>query len=581
MLIKDDFLNELRMRSDIEALSSGYVNLKRSGRTLVGLCPFHNEKTPSFHIYLDTQSFYCFGCQAGGDVITFVMMIENLDYVEAVKLLAEKAGLSMPEDGFDNSLYVQRKRICEINRYAAKYFHKVLYSPEGKAGLDYLKNRNINDSTIKKFGLGFAPDSWDSLIKEMKRHKVLPEEMELANLANKSSKGSYYDVFRNRFIIPIIDLRGNVVAFGGRVLDGSKPKYVNTSDTLVYKKSQTVFAFNFAKNYSNREIIISEGYMDVIALHQAGFKNAVACLGTAITEEQARLISRYADTVTLAYDSDGAGQEATERAIKIFNKTGVEIKVASFAGGKDPDEIIQKYGAEKFKGLLEQAGNNVEYRLSKAKKNLDIETSDGKIAYLKSAIVILADLNSPIERDVYAGKLSEELGVGKDAILSQCKTHLRKKIIRNKKAEQNKIQTSFLAINDRVNPEKRDNLRWANAEERLISLIMYNPDFIEVIEESLDENDFVTAFNKRVFKSVCKHIKEKGGFEITYLSGEFSPAEMGRIAGIQAKGAHSANSIKERDDCIKVILEEKENSIKKNPADMTAEEWRNAFKKSH
>lgn len=323
------------MKTDIEALISSYVALKRRGRTLNGLCPFHNEKTPSFTVYPETQSFYCFGCGAGGGALTFVRRAENLDYIEAVKLLAQRAGMAMPEDGVDESLSLQRKRILEANREAARFFHQCLMSAQGRHALDYFIKRGFTAATIRHFGLGYAPDSWDSLRKHLSAQGFRDDELELANLLQRSRRNpsNYYDNFRNRVMVPIIDLRGNIVAFGGRVLDDSKPKYINTSDTLVYKKSQGVFALNFAKSNIEKEIILAEGYMDVIALHQAGFKNAVACLGTALTEEQARIIARYTSEVVLAYDADNAGQTAARRAIQIFNRTGLKVRVLRLSGG--------------------------------------------------------------------------------------------------------------------------------------------------------------------------------------------------------------------------------------------------------
>ena len=344
MAINDAFLSELKMRTDIMDLVSSYVSLdsRRQGRTHKGLCPFHNEKTPSFMVYEDTQSFYCFGCGAGGDAITFAMKIENLDYIEAVKLLAERAGLSMPQDGYDDSLHQKKNRILAANREAARFFHSCLLDKKNSHALNYFLNRGLTAQTIKHFGLGYAPDSWDSLIKHMRSKGFSVNELYDADLVKKSTKNGerFYDNFRNRMMTPIIDIRGNVIGFGGRVLDDSKPKYVNTADTLVYKKSHEVFAMNYAKNSKEDFLIVAEGYMDVIALHQAGFTNAVACLGTALTNEQARLMKRYTDEVVLSYDSDEAGQKATKRAMQIFSDSGLKVRVLQLRGGKDPDDII-------------------------------------------------------------------------------------------------------------------------------------------------------------------------------------------------------------------------------------------------
>ena len=383
MALGEEFLSELRMRTDIENLISSYVVLKRRGKTLVGLCPFHNEKTPSFTVYPESQSFYCFGCGSGGDAVTFLRKIENLDYIDAVKALADKAGMTMPDEGgYDKTISDKRRRILEANRAAARYFHSCLMAPEGREALEYLLRRGLTKKTIASFGLGFAPNSWHSLIDHMRSLGFTRQELVSANLANESIKNdrkNVYDNFRKRLMFPVIDIRGNVVAFGGRVLDDSKPKYINTSDTLVYKKGQGIFALNLAKNgNSERKLILAEGYMDVIALHQAGFTNAVACLGTALTKEQAGIIARYADEVILSYDNDGAGQAAATRAIQIFSKTGIKIRVLSLSGGKDPDEIIKNHGPERFRALLQGAANDTEYKILKARNKYDVSTYLGQ-----------------------------------------------------------------------------------------------------------------------------------------------------------------------------------------------------------
>lgn len=371
MRLSDSFLEQLRANTDIESVISPYVNLRRRGKNLVGLCPFHNEKTPSFTVYPENGSFYCFGCGVGGDVITFVRRMENLDYMEAVKQLADRVGMALPEDGYDDTLAKKRTAVLAANRAAAKFFHSQLFTDRGRHALNYFLDRGLTMKTIRHFGLGFAPDDWRALknhLNEQGFDDILLESANLLRRSDKSGKVSYYDNFRNRVMFPIIDPRGNVIAFGGRVLDDSKPKYINTSDTLVYKKSNGVFALNFAKNGNDGKLIIAEGYMDVIALHQAGFTNAVACLGTALTKEQANLLSRYADEIILSYDADEAGQKATARALGIFGTTGMEIKVLRLTGGKDPDEIIKKYGAQRFRDIINGAANDTEYRLLRARQ---------------------------------------------------------------------------------------------------------------------------------------------------------------------------------------------------------------------
>ena len=409
MAFPEGFLQELKMRNDITEVVSPYVNLKRRGRNMVGLCPFHGEKTPSFNIYTENGSFYCFGCGVGGDVISFIMKIENLDYVDAVKFLAQRAGMELPENSYDDSMSKLRKRIYEANREAARFYYKTLYQPLGKEGLDYLHGRMLSDRTIRHFGLGFADDDWSSLTTHLKSLGFSENELVSANLAVQRRSGNgVYDRFTNRVMFPIIDLRGNVIAFGGRIMTDQKPKYLNTSDTPVFKKSENLFSLNNAKNAGSRTLMLCEGYMDVIAVTQAGFKNAVATLGTALTTEQAMLIKRYADEVIICYDADEAGQKATARAIPILRNAGLLVRVLTIPNGKDPDEFIKSQGAdgpEAFKAIIDRSGNDVDYRLQKLKADFNLDVSDGKVGYLEAASRIIASIQSPIEQDVYASKL--------------------------------------------------------------------------------------------------------------------------------------------------------------------------------
>ena len=582
MAISEEFLEELHSRLDIETVIAPYVNLSGRGRTMKGLCPFHNEKTPSFTVYKDTQSFYCFGCGAGGEIITFIRRIENLDFVEAVKFLADKAGMKMPEDGYDDTLARQRQRILAANREAARFFHSCLMSPQGKIGLDYFCGRGLTAKTITHFGLGYAPDSWDGLLKYMHSKGFTNQELYDANLVRKSEKNGrihYYDNFKNRAMIPIIDLRGNVIAFGGRVLDDSKPKYVNTSDTLVYKKSNGVFALNFAKNGNPNSLIIAEGYMDVIALHQAGFTNSVACLGTALTQEQARLIARYAQEVILSYDSDEAGQKATKRAIGIFSQTGVKIRVLKISGGKDPDEIIRTYGREKFQKILDGAANDIEYSILRERDKYDLTTIDGKTKFLTAVADILSTGNS-IVQDAYAAKLAEELSVSKDAILSEIKRSAKRKANVAKKEQFDEIMRQTVYPKDELNPDRQNHMRAAKAEDALLKLIINNPDFYEKIRDKLNTDLFITDFNRKVYRILSERLESGKNIDLTSLSAEFLPEEMGRIAMFCTSGDSVSNTIAECDDCIKVLTEEKSRIQKVNPSEMSDEDFLKAFKKS-
>lgn len=560
MRLSDSFLEQLRANTDIESVISPYVNLRRRGKNLVGLCPFHNEKTPSFTVYPENGSFYCFGCGVGGDVITFVRRMENLDYMEAVKQLADRAGMALPEDGYDDTLAKKRTAVLAANRAAAKFFHSQLFTDRGRHALNYFLDRGLTMETIRHFGLGFAPDDWRALknhLNEQGFDDILLESANLLRRSDKNGKVSYYDNFRNRVMFPIIDPRGNVIAFGGRVLDDSKPKYINTSDTLVYKKSNGVFALNFAKNGNDGKLIIAEGYMDVIALHQAGFTNAVACLGTALTKEQANLLSRYADEIILSYDADEAGQKATARALGIFGTTGMEIKVLRLTGGKDPDEIIKKYGARRFRDIINGAANDTEYRLLRARQGIDLSTDDGKVKYLSAATEVLAGIPSPVEVDVYASRLANELGVDKLAIESQVK--YKREGLRKRRMAQREQDQKRLLINGQntKNPERSQHLRAAKAEETLIASLMRNPDFYNKLKDELSADYFVTALNRRIFSVILSRLDEGGNTEPYFLSSEFTPDEMDEVERIFRSAAQLSNTVEECADCIKILKEEK------------------------
>lgn len=580
MAIREEFLNELRERTDIEALVSGYVDLKRAGRLCRGLCPFHSEKSPSFTVYPDTQSYYCFGCGKGGDVITFIREIENLDYIESVKLLADRAGLNMPDDNYDDTLSKKRQRMLKINKDAARFFYTYMMSEAGRDGLSYWLGRGLQMSTIKHFGLGYAPNDWRVLRDHM--HTLGYSDVELleADLVRKSVKDgrtSYYDNFRNRVMTPIIDLRGNVIGFGGRVLDDSKPKYVNTSDTLVYKKSLAVFALNFAKSSGKNSLILCEGYMDVIALHQSGFTNAVAGLGTALTDEQVRLISRYADEVILSYDSDEAGQKALNRAMEKFGATDISIRALRLSGGKDPDEIIKKFGAERFRSIVEGAANEVEYKLQNARNGLDLDSDDGRVNYLRRAVPILASINSAIERDIYAGRLSEDLSVSKDAIVLQVKDALKRQNRESKRVDFSALRTNFDAYRDKSSRDATAGIKVRKAEDALLSSLFNNPDFLSKTEELLKPEDLTDEFYVHLYTVLRDRIRAGESIDLIYLSSEFSPEEMGRIVKLQNGEAVISNTWNEVNDCISVILSEKDKQDRKDPASLSDEEFLRLF----
>ena len=572
MAIPQSFIEQLRMSCDIEDVISSYVPLKRAGRNKTCLCPFHSEKSPSLVVYEDTQSFYCFGCGAGGDVITFIRRIENLDYVEAVKLLAARAGLTVPEDGESSRASHLKQRVLELNREAARFFHACLKSPAGKAGMDYFLGRGLTPKTITAYGLGYAPDSWDSLRKHLLQKGFRDEEMFAAAVVAKGRSGSYYDQFRGRVMFPIIDLRGNVIAFGGRVLGDGKPKYLNSADTPVFKKSRNLFSLNFAKNETGGRLILAEGYMDVIAIWQAGFHNVVATLGTALTAEQARLISQYAKEVIIAYDSDGPGQAATQRAVGLFEEVGVAAKVLGITGAKDPDEYIKKFGATRFKMLLDGADSVTDFELSKLRREADLDTETGKVEYLKKTVQFLGDLHNTLEREVYAGKIAEEIGVSRETVLTQAKALAAKKKRAQDKREWREIETNRAAYRDRINPQRAKFLKEAKAEEGILAFLYKNPDSLEYILNRLGENGFVTDFNAKVFRIFAGKIQNNITLDLTAVAGDFSNEEMGRIAGIIASAEDSGNAKKQLDDYIDVLIQHKNRVDSETVAQLTPQE---------
>ena len=574
MALSDSFLQELKMKTDIEDVISTYVTLKRRGATLVGLCPFHNEKTPSFTVYPATQSFYCFGCGAGGDAITFVKKIENLDYLDAVKTLAQRAGLQMPQEGFDDSLSKRRRRILEMNREAARFYHSVLLSPEGKVGYDYYIGRALSAATINHFGLGFAPNQWDALLKHMRAKGYQPAELVDAGLARKGQKG-YYDNFRNRVMTPIIDVRGNVIAFGGRVLDDSKPKYINTGDTLVYKKTNELFALNFAKDSKEDALILCEGYMDVIAMHQAGFTNAVAGCGTALTTEQVRLISRYAKEVILTYDADEAGQKALQKAMTLFDQTDVKVRIPALVGGKDPDEIIRTYGRDKFKGMLEGASNETEFRLLALRRQYNLATTQGKIDFIGGALQILATL-PPVEQDLYVSRLSEELGVERQNMKVQLQDLVARQGNRREKREFNRIVQENMRKTARETMATDASLRKLRAEDRLISLLLRYPDCSRLCKD-FDPQWLTPGFAQRVFTLILHRLENGDGTELMDLRDRLTDDEMGRLSGIIARGGESADAKQEFSDCLQTIRAEQQKK-QESAAELDDQAFRDLFR---
>lgn len=564
MPLPEEFIYQLKLANPIETTIGNYINLLRRGKDYVALCPFHSEKTPSFHIYTDTQSFYCFGCGAGGDVITFTKKIENLEYIETIKLLAQKGGLDVPENDTDNKTADLKKRILEINRETANFYFKQLVSGDDKKGLKYFINRGLKPETIKKYGLGYAPASWDSLYKHLSKFGYSNQEMIAAGVRTVSrNNNNIYDTFRERVIFPIIDLRGNVIAFGGRTLGDGIPKYLNTGDTLVFKKSRNLFSLNFAKNHSVRKLILAEGYMDVISINQAGFENVVATLGTALTPDQARLMKHYADEVIISYDSDNAGQKATQRAINLLGEAGINARIIKMNGAKDPDEFIKKFGAQRFKMLLENSDGAINFELEKCRYNLDLNSETDKVTFLKRSVKVLSGISNRLERDVYISKVARENEISVDVLRSQIDAEIKKNINIEKKKEWQAIRSKSLYI-DPIIPESSKLSRQIKAEEGILAYLFRFPDKIETVMNTINSEYFVTDFYKKVFIFYCKKMQNQSNFSISLFSEEFTDEEMGKIMGIEAKNKEIIITEKNLKDYINILIDFKNNPMNHN-----------------
>lgn len=576
--LSDSFLQELRLKTDVVDLISSYVSLKKRGNTYVGLCPFHNEKTPSFTVYENTQSFYCFGCGAGGDSVSFMRKIENLDYIDAVKVLAQRAGMQMPDEGYDDSLSKKRRTILQINRETARFYHNYMMSEQGKVGLQYFLNRGLSQKTIRHFGLGYAPNKWDELFKHLKSKGYDVSDILTAGVVRKGEKG-YYDYFRNRVMTPIIDVRGNFIAFGGRVLDDSKPKYINTSDTLVYKKTNEVFGLNYAKDSGKDSLILCEGYMDVIAMHQAGFTNAVAGCGTALTNEQVRLLSRYAKEIILVYDNDEAGQKALNKAISLFDQVDVKISIPTLSGGKDPDEIIKNLGRARFADMLEKSSNEVEFAIMKLRRGFNLQTTQGKSQFASEAVKILANA-TPIERDLYLSRLADELGIEKRALQAQLAEYSSRMAKGKKKREYNKIIDDDLRRTRKESFEADTSTVSLKAQARVIGLLMTYPDCYLLCKD-LSSEEFTAGFYRKAYEAVTQRIKDNLSLELIMFNEEFTDDEMGKFTQLISVSQNSSNPKKEFTDCINVIDNEYKKQNSKSTSEMNDDDFRNFFSKKN
>ena len=539
-MIPRAIIDEIVFRNDIEQVIGNYVTLKRAGSNMNGLCPFHSEKTPSFTVFSKSKNFYCFGCGAGGDVISFIMRAENLDYVGALEFLAARAGISIPSDStVEDKDSVPRKRVYEMNLEAAKFFRSCLEDPKyGANAKKYLlEKRELSTATVRHFGLGCSPDDGWALTKHMQKLGFTDKELSTGFLCGiGKNSGKPYDYFRNRVIFPIIDTTGNVVAFGGRVLDDSKPKYLNTSDTPAFKKSRHLFALNFARKHCEERMILCEGYMDVIALHAAGFENAVATLGTAITPDQARIFAKYTKQVVICYDSDNAGQTAANKAIRLLGEVGVDVRVLKLEGAKDPDEYIKKFGADAFRRVLDSGITGFDYKLGNIIAQYNLAVPDEVIKASSAVCNMIADARSEVERDVGIRKAAELMKVSPDAMKNDVERIRRIRRSEARKKESQEAQMSIKNIGDRINVDAAKNIRANRSEETILGLMLIFDEFRNEAatgKAGLKAEDFVTDFGRRVYEALCRLELSEYGFSKAMLGAEFNIDELGRIERIE------------------------------------------------
>lgn len=559
--IPKEFITRLTESCDIGDVISTYVSLKRSGRISKGLCPFHSEKTPSFCVYHDTQSFYCFGCGVGGDVITFIKQAENLSYVEAIHSLARRMGMAVPEGKEDLSAK-RRKAILEINRETARFYHKVLRSPAGESGYRYLKGRGLSDEIIIRYGLGFAPDSFHALLDHLHKKGFADIDIEAAAVAKRSSKGNLYDLFRNRVMFPIIDLAGNVIAFGGRVMDDSKPKYLNSPETLVFKKSKNLFSLNLARKADTETLILAEGYMDVIAMYAAGFHNVVATLGTALTSEQARIIAKYSKQVILSYDADEAGQKAIQRAMNLFAEVGLTTNILHIEGAKDPDEYIRKFGPDRFRNLLNESMSVMDFQLGRIRTKYRLELPEDKISYMKEASSAIAQIEDSVARRVYAGVVAQECNVEAQTVISRVEAIRRSN---RKKDAQKQIRDVISGAQPpsayKANPQKAQYEKEAAAEEMIISLILHRPDLAKNILKQTPDALFATDFNRKVLSHLRNLSDEGQMLSLPILNSLLEEEERTAVCAMTARYNTFLSPDKIFYDCKKRLEEAKGNSV--------------------
>ena len=534
------FLDELAARNPIEEVVGQYVNLKRSGSNLFGLCPFHGEKTPSFSVAPDKGIYYCFGCHKGGGVINFEMEIEGLSYPDAVRALAQRVGMEVPDDEEYQSRYRKQERLWALSKEAARFFVSQLQAPAGAAGLRYAESRGMSKGTLTRFGIGFAPDSWDSLCKAMRAKGYTDEELQGAGLVSVSQKnGNLYDRFRNRLMFPIIDVRGNVIGFGGRVMDNSTPKYLNSPETEIFNKRKNLFALNVAKKSKLGYLILVEGYMDAIALHQYGFDCAVASLGTSLTEEHATLLSRYTEQVVLIYDGDEAGQNATKRAIPMLEKAGLQVKVLQMRDAKDPDEFLKKFGADRFRLLLEESSNRVEYQLRAIQKKYDLSVDEDRVKFIGEAAELVSSLGSAVQREIYGNRVAEAGKISPEAMKIEVNKAYKRRMNREKRKQERIDLAPAVAAQPKSRTIHYDNVKSAKAEEIVLAQCLTDPAMMDETE-NLKPEEFSSPLLGRVFDQLRQQSRQGLAPGIAGLT-DFTGEEMAHIAGILQRNGGPAS----------------------------------------
>ena len=572
------FLDELSARNPIDDVVGQYVALTRRGSNLFGLCPFHSEKTASFSVAPDKNIYYCFGCHKGGGPVNFIMEVEGLDFPDAVRFLAKKSGMEVPEDQQNQSTYRKQERLRALCKEAARYFHEQLNSPVGQPGRDYIVKRGLSKSIVTRFGLGYAPDGWSNLLDNMTKKGYTKEELLDAGLVLKSQKGSLYDRFRNRLMFPIIDIRGNVIGFGGRVLDDSKPKYLNSPETIIFNKRKNLFALNVARKSNSGRIILTEGYLDAIALHQYGFDCAVASLGTAFTEEHAQLLAKHTKQVVLTYDGDEAGQNATRRAIPMLEKAGLQVKILRMQGAKDPDEYLKKYGADRFRVLLDQSENQAEYRLISLQSKFDLAQDEQKVLFLKEAAELISTFTSSVSREVYGRRAAEAAGISAESMQHEISRAYK----RRRQREQKKQEQTDLDLRTQIQPKTKglvyQNPKSARAEEQLLSQILIDPTLLSQIR--ILPEQFSSSTLGKAFRLLLDCYHQQRPVSLSALQSEFSPEEMSHLTALTER-YRDLSSDQVVQDCAQVIRNEYEKSLRTGEDALAAMQARLREKKGY